>query len=577
MKKIDIEIIESLWKKADSITALSERTGPSISYVSERVKNLTERGLLSKKRVAKKIIVSLNPTFSIYLREIIDKFNIKILFSDKKDTLLLHLLEPKNIEELERETGLSQSQIHKDIRELRQIGAVKKIDRNYSINQGIKELIKIVEFLREKELYRGVEDGAIVLWRRNNEILKKAPKGLKIEGVRTAFSRFSENGIELFLRDDYFYFPEKKLSLEEIFVHSLVIAEGKTRLSMCAVFFLKNRERINPEKLKEYSRKFHVLDLYLDMLSYLETKKGDRFLPWNEFMEKVNLYGIQIKKFDKDILTHILKSIGKNLKRSVDVYLIGGLNLMLRGIKDSTKDIDLVLKNRNDLLKIKNALRGIGYKEETKSAYYGLFPAVVMKKVKSPNFDLFVGTVCGGISLSKDMEREAEFYRKFDKLRVNLLSPEAIFIFKSMTEREGDLEDIKALTLKYSPNWNKILSEVKKQEKVSGRTFSFSLLDTLEILEERYAIHSPVTKKLRYHCIKNGILLALTKPRTINEIKGYVNFPRYMIEKVLSDLENENKIRIDRRKKPYIIKKNTKIAVIGRIQRKEDKIHPSVV
>jgi len=409
-------------------------------------------------------------------------------------------------------------------------------------------------------MYRGVEDGAIVLWRRGNEILKKAPRGLKIEGVKTAFSRFSEYGIELFPRDEYFYFPEKELSLEEILVHSIAMAEGKTQLSMCAVFFLKNREQMNPEKLKELSRKFHVLDLYLDILSYLETKKGNRFLPWNEFMEKMNLYGIQIRRFDEDFLINTLESIGKNLSRNVNVYLIGGLNLMLRGVKDSTKDIDLVLRNRSDLLEIKNALKMMSYKEETGATYYGLFPTVVMKKENGPNFDLFVRTVCGGISLSGEMEKGAEFYGKFNKLKVYLLSPEAIILFKSMTEREGDLEDIRALTLRYPLNWNKIFTEVKKQEKAPKMTFSFSLLDTLEILEERYAIHSPVIKKLRYHCIKKGILLALNKPRTINELREFVSFPRYMIEKALSDLENENKIKIDKKKKPHLIRKNKSTA-----------------
>ncbi len=100
MKRIDLEIIDSLRKKANSITALSESTAFSISYISERVRNLTERGLLSKKKEGKKITVSLDPTFSIYLRRIVDKFDLRMLFSGKKDTLLLHLLEPRNIEEL---------------------------------------------------------------------------------------------------------------------------------------------------------------------------------------------------------------------------------------------------------------------------------------------------------------------------------------------------------------------------------------------------------------------------------------------------------------------------------------------
>ena len=35
-----------------------------------------------------------------------------------------------------------------------------------------------------------------------------------------------------------------------------------------------------------------------------------------------------------------------NLQDSVSVYLIGGGNLALRGVKESTKDIDIIVKNK---------------------------------------------------------------------------------------------------------------------------------------------------------------------------------------------------------------------------------------
>ena len=109
------------------------------------------------------------------------------------------------------------------------------------------------------------------------------------------------------------------------------------------------------------------------------------------------------------------------------------------------------------------------------------------------------------------------------------------------------------MALKYPLDWDRILPEIKRQEEVSKKTFSFSLLDTLEILEKRYGIYSPITKRLRFHCIKNGILLALNEPKTISELRGFVDFPRYMIEKALQDLEKENRVRIEKTKRPYIV------------------------
>ena len=573
MKRLDIDILNSLGKKEGSVSELSERTGFCVSYVSERINALKGRGFLFKKREGKKVIVSLNPSFSIHLRRLTDRFDLGMLFSGKKDALLLHLLKPGSVGELEKETGLSQAQIYKDLRGLKQIGAVKEIEGRYSIHPEMDELVRMVEFLRDEELYRGVEEGVIVLWRKGDEILKKAPKGFKVDGVKTAFSRFSGSGVEYLPVNEYLYQPIKKLSLEEIFVHSLVTAETKTQLGMCVVFFLKNKGGLDIKKLKDFGRKFSVLDLYLDMISYLETGEGVRFPPWSEFMEKLNLYGIQVKKFDEDFLMGTLRLMGNVLSRDLDVYLIGGLNLMLRGVKDSTKDVDLVLKNRDDLHELKRGLERIGYREGLKAEGYNLFPSVVMERDGGPSFDLFVRVVCGGISFSEEtrkfsegkfcgfkiskgnfkMGKGAESFGRFNRLRVNLLSPEAIFIFKSMTEREGDLEDVRVLALKYPLDWGRVLSEIKRQEEISKKTFSFSLLDTLEVLEGRYGIHSPITKRLRFHCIKKGILLALSEPRTISELRKFVDFPRYVIENALRDLEKENRIMVDRGKKPYTV------------------------
>ncbi|MEA1924550.1 MAG: DUF6036 family nucleotidyltransferase [Candidatus Altiarchaeota archaeon] len=243
--------------------------------------------------------------------------------------------------------------------------------------------------------------------------------------------------------------------------------------------------------------------------------------------------------------------MGDALSRELDVYLIGGLNLMLRGVKDSTKDIDLVLRDRDDVHEIKNALEGIGYAEGVKAADYTLFPSVVMEKGGGPSFDLFTRVVCGGISLSEEMEKRAEFFRGFNRLRVNLLSLEAIFIFKSMTEREGDLEDVRVLALKYPLDWGRILSEIKRQEELSKKTFSFSLLDTLEVLEEGYGVHLPITKGLRFHCVRVAILLALSEPRTVNELRGFVDFPRHTLVKALLSLEEENRVRVNKGRRPY--------------------------
>lgn len=52
--------------------------------------------------------------------------------------------------------------------------------------------------------------------------------------------------------------------------------------------------------------------------------------------------------------------------------------------------------------------------------------------------DLFHSNVCGGFSLSPQMINRAMKIEEFQNLTINLSSPEDIFLFKTMTEREVD-------------------------------------------------------------------------------------------------------------------------------------------
>ncbi|MEK6951759.1 MAG: hypothetical protein AABX29_01980, partial [Nanoarchaeota archaeon] len=56
----------------------------------------------------------------------------------------------------------------------------------------------------------------------------------------------------------------------------------------------------------------------------------------------------------------LLKIIGNELKRKIEVLIIGGSAMMFLGAKTETKDIDLVLLNKNSFILIKEVLEKIG-------------------------------------------------------------------------------------------------------------------------------------------------------------------------------------------------------------------------
>lgn len=556
MNKLDIEIVKTLSKGTKTIKELTKELKISKSYLSERGSFLEKEGYLEKKSSGRIVFLILKSPLSIYLKKLINEFNPKILLDGKKDKILTELLESKTIDVISRDIGASPSTVYRDLRGLKQIGAVIVEKGKYLVNPQRYSLIEFAKILREERKYRGIEPSAIVLWRKNNEILEKLPIGQESDGALTGFSKFSENGVEYIPTDQYIYKPKKDLTVEEIFAHALKASERKAQRTITAIFYLKNQDKISTEDVKKEVKKYGIFDLYLNMLSYLSRKENSQFLPWNEFLEKAELYNVTVRDyFNKDTVEKKLKEIGEKVKKKLDLYLIGGGNMMYRGLKDSTKDVDIIAESKDAYLELIKALKELKYRESASdmNLYKKLSPSTIMTKNGSPRLDIFTGIVCGGIKITDEIKRGRELLNEYGRMRMYLLAPEIIFLLKSITDREGDLEDARILCTNYPLNWNRILDEVKRQERLSGKTFSFAVLDTLEVLKDKWGINSPILGKMQNYCIKNAIMLALKKPKTITEFRKLIKFPRNRIERAIKNLEKEGKIRIDRSRKPYIV------------------------
>jgi len=558
MKKNEIKVLESLIRGSKTLKELAWDLSLSESYVSEITDELCERNFIRKERKGRIVSISLAKPKDIYFKKLSDSFSLRLLLSGKKDLLLPRLLKPKRI--IDFESGISKSQVYKDISELRSIGVVLKKDGKYYVNPMLDDLINLLEIINKEFLYKGANEYAIVLWRKGNERLEKIPKGFGIEGEFTAFSIFRRYGVDYTPAHNYVFYPRKKLLAGEIFIHSLIASETKTQRSMCVIFYLKNREKLDIGTIKKLAKHYDALNLYVDVEYYLATKKEYKFLPWNEFSEKAKLYGAGLEEyFGEEKLLSVLAEIGKIIEEEINIYLIGGGNMIIQGIKDSTKDIDLIIESTEDFYALTEVLEDLGYRESSKvmGLYKNLQPSTIMYKENNPRFDIFVKTVCGVIELSKSMKSNALFFKNFGKVTVHLISQEGIFIFKSITDREGDLEDVGAIAKKHSLNWKWIFEEVIIQERKSKKRFSFAVLDTLEVLEDRYGIVSPITKKLRYHCLEEAIIIALDKPKNRGELKKLIDFPMSQIDNAIRRLEKRQMIMVDRSKRPATISKGS--------------------
>lgn len=182
-------------------------------------------------------------------------------------------------------------------------------------------------------------------------------------------------------------------------------------------------------------------------------------------------------------LEKLFQEIDQQLKTEVKIYIIGGAALLYHDLKPATKDIDIIAVDENEYNAFKNVLKSIGFKIKTPAGVYIKMNLSSIFEREDFRVDMFLKTVCKKLCLSNKMEKRAINVINLKNLKVFLCSNEDIFIFKSLTEREGDLEDNISL-IKHGLNWDIILDEIIFQIKTNGQdvwiTWFGERLDKLE-------------------------------------------------------------------------------------------------
>jgi len=169
--------------------------------------------------------------------------------------------------------------------------------------------------------------------------------------------------------------------------------------------------------------------------------------------------------------------------------------LLQQGLKPATKDIDLVVETKEEFMILKNALNSINFTVKVPNIEYKNMNLNQIFVRDDFRIDLFQKEICGRFSISKEIMKRAITLIDLEKIKLNFCSNEDIFLFKTMTEREGDLEDCISLA-KRGIKWDIILNELKNQIKKSRQDVWITWVgERLDILEEK-GINIPVMKEI---------------------------------------------------------------------------------
>ena len=216
---------------------------------------------------------------------------------------------------------------------------------------------------------------------------------------------------------------------------------------------------------------------------------------------------------------NLFSLLGNKLKNKINVFVIGGSAMMFLGSKLETKDVDLVVAEKEDFDILKEVLLEEGFKLKSK--------ITIVKRNYEPRnkpiflergdirFDLFLKEVIC-IKITENIKERVKEVHTFNNLIINVISPEDILLMKSTTERAGDRLDAVELIKKYDINWDIIVNESINQTKIGEHIFPVFLYDFLEELKEDLKVDIPVgvLKKLR-KISKDEIIRHLKKNKSI--------------------------------------------------------------
>jgi len=195
----------------------------------------------------------------------------------------------------------------------------------------------------------------------------------------------------------------------------------------------------------------------------------------------------------------VFDKISKNLREEVTIYHIGGNAMCWHGLKDTTKDADLVLTSESEAKSLKKALSGSGFLEvEVVSlpGYEHMNQYAVFDEIKETplsqeftpglRIELFLNQICGGFEFSEGMRSRSTRTKDRGLLREYFCSAEDIFLFKSITNRERDLSDMYRI-YESKPDFSIVRAELKNQLE-TRKDLTESVKKSLVSLREKYDI-----------------------------------------------------------------------------------------
>ena len=188
--------------------------------------------------------------------------------------------------------------------------------------------------------------------------------------------------------------------------------------------------------------------------------------------------------------------------------------MSLKGDKEATKDVDMVVMNQSEKQELIEATKRVSFTDQSNAfPTYANLEATVLVDKAGFQIDLFQETIARKFKIHRDVLERAEVLDDFSLLEIYLLADEDLFLSKSVTERDLDLADMHVLYLK-GLDEDTIIREAGIQDSFSEIVWEAFLNQKLIELEDYGQITIPWRSKVED--------IAVEKMKSIQNVNSHI-------------------------------------------------------
>ncbi len=295
-------IFAQVTHSVSTIEALARAQGKSLNWTTEVIQQLEEEGFIVKKKhhrmKGSRIIIEVAPTpHALALKKLLFEYStiqFENLLADSKLLFLAAVSE----DWMDTTTAARLSEISRYVIDrwrpmLKNRGIIVQQGSLYRVNEKAWPTLK--EFLLAYKNYSPLP--GVVKWKFQNEVLFEVDKETIIQGTLTGLAAYEKYGVMVGVISFLCVLPERKLSKEEIFVHSLFEVDDPRTLHLALTFYLKNK--LSYRKVMPIAMKYGKYTMFENMMHLLKTKeekmKFEGLPPFErkDFIRIAHMYGVE--------------------------------------------------------------------------------------------------------------------------------------------------------------------------------------------------------------------------------------------------------------------------------------------